>query len=89
VRGLLLVAVLALVVVIYWSLRQVSLRPGPRPGRLRADQLVKDPICSTYVVSARSVRREIEGVTRHFCSDECANRYERERPEGRLGEGHW
>ena len=73
-RGLLLLAVLALVVAALWSLRGAW---RPRSGRpaLAHDRLVKDPVCRTYVVSARAVQREVGGALHYFCSRECADRY--------------
>ena len=47
----------------------------PRPGRLPADELVKDPVCQTYVVRSRAVRSMGEDGPRYFCSAECARRY--------------
>jgi YHS domain-containing protein len=84
VRGLLLLAVLALVVAALWSLRGAW---RPRPGRaaLAHDRLVKDPVCRTYVVSARAVRREVGGALHYFCSRECADRYVRAGGQGGAG----
>ena len=39
------------------------------------DELVKDPVCQTYVVRSRAVRRTARGGTRYFCSSACAKRY--------------
>ena len=41
---------------------------GPRALR---DELVKDPVCQTYVVRSRAVSRGDVA----FCSEECASRY--------------
>ena len=41
---------------------------GPRALR---DELVKDPVCQTYVVRSRAVSRGDVA----FCSAECASRY--------------
>ena len=43
-------------------------------GRPR-DELVKDPVCQTYVVRSRAVRRNARGGIRYFCSSACAKRY--------------
>lgn len=40
------------------------------------DDLVKDPVCQTYVVRSRAVRRLSGGEPRYFCSTRCAQRYE-------------
>jgi hypothetical protein len=52
---------------------------GRRPPEVETqrDELVKDPVCQTYVVLSRAVTRELEGRIRHFCSHECARRYAR------------
>ena len=56
-------------------------RRGAAPVAPR-DELVKDPVCQTYVVLSRAVTRELRGETYHFCSQECAVRHAR--GEGRL-----
>ena len=47
-------------------------RLGPPADAL--DELVKDPVCQTYVVRSRAVRRDGAGGPRYFCSAECATR---------------
>jgi YHS domain-containing protein len=53
------------------------LRPRPSSPRVRAipDQLVKDPVCQTYIVRSRAVRRTLGGEPRYFCSARCADRF--------------
>jgi len=52
-----------------------------RLGRARSaprglpDELVKDPVCQTYVARSRAVRGEAQGQLVFFCSAECARRY--------------
>ncbi|MEK6529430.1 MAG: YHS domain-containing protein [candidate division NC10 bacterium] len=36
---------------------------------------MKDPVCQTYVLRSRAVRREAGGTTHYFCSRECAARF--------------
>jgi hypothetical protein len=36
------------------------------------DELVKDPVCQTYIVKSRAVRRSAAGGIRYFCSEQCA-----------------
>jgi YHS domain-containing protein len=85
VRGMLLLVLLVLVIALLWSLRGVAWRPRTRGAPLSHDRLVKDPVCRTYVVSARAVQREVAGALHYFCSRECADRYAR--GEGRSGPG--
>ena len=76
-RAVLLLAIAAFAVVVVWPLLR-SWRPRlPSPGPARRDELVKDPVCQTYVVMSRAVRREIGGAPAYFCSAECAERYQR------------
>jgi hypothetical protein len=44
---------------------------GGRGPRALRDELVKDPVCHTYVVRSRAVSRGDVA----FCSAECASRY--------------
>jgi YHS domain-containing protein len=39
------------------------------------DELVKDPVCQTYVVRSRAVRGEGSGEPVYFCSAQCARRW--------------
>jgi len=64
--------VVALLVVIP-LLRRV-LRPRARVLTPVRDELVKDPVCQTYVVRSRAVVRAGAAGPRYFCSAECARR---------------
>ena len=55
-----------------WMLRQRLATPGRRAIR---DELVKDPVCQTYVVRSRAVTRTAGGALRYFCSRHCAVRF--------------
>lgn len=76
-RALLLLALIAVVVLLVtrlpaaWRARLPSRDPRTR------DELVKDPVCQTYVLMSRAVRSEADGVPLFFCSRECAARYQR------------
>ena len=48
--------------------------PSGRSMRAPTDELVKDPICQTYVVRSRAVSRQGPEGPRYFCSDACARR---------------
>ena len=43
-----------------------------RARRALPDELVKDPVCQTYIVKSRAVRRSAAGGIRYFCSEQCA-----------------
>lgn len=55
-------------------LRRYLARPR-RPAAL-PDELVKDPVCQTYVVRSRAVRTLARGEPVYFCSRACARRFE-------------
>jgi len=46
--------------------------PARRPV---SDELVKDPVCQTYVVRSRAISRWRAGEPVYFCSAECLRRY--------------
>ena len=48
--------------------------PAGRSVAKPTDELVKDPICQTYVVRSRAVTRPGPEGPRYFCSDACARR---------------
>lgn len=71
-------------VVVLWALVALALLwPLLRGRRLAStkrtralpDELVKDPVCQTYVVRSRAVRRSAGGELHYFCSPDCASRY--------------
>jgi YHS domain-containing protein len=76
-RGLVLVVVLVLAAVVV-SRMMNAWRAATAPARrTQRDELVKDPVCQTYVVLSRAVRAEVDGTVTHFCSRECAARFAR------------
>jgi YHS domain-containing protein len=38
-------------------------------------QLVRDPICGTYVVPARALPLTAAGATQYFCSERCREQF--------------
>ena len=61
--------------VLLWPLVQRGRRAARVRERVRGDELVKDPVCQTYVVRSRAVRRTAGGQLRYFCSRDCARRF--------------
>ena len=76
-RALMLLALIAVVVLVVtrlptaWRARLQSRDEGTR------DELVKDPVCQTYVLMSRAIRSEAAGAPLFFCSRECAARFQR------------
>jgi len=75
VRVVLLLAVAVLVLTVLLPLLRRPLARGPRPPVALSDELVKDPVCQTYVVRSRAVRGRGATDAPYFCSEECARRY--------------
>jgi YHS domain-containing protein len=69
ILGLWLVVLIAALVPL---LRRTPAAPSPP---LPSDELVKDPVCGTYVVRSRAVSRPAVGGLRYFCSAKCASRF--------------
>lgn len=49
-------------------------RPGS-PRRAGLDELVKDPVCETYIPRRKAIARGSGPALRYFCSAACADRY--------------
>jgi YHS domain-containing protein len=75
VRVVLLLALVAFVVIVLLPLLRRPLRGGARRPVAVTDELVKDPVCQTYVVRSRAVRGRGADGAPYFCSEECARRY--------------
>ena len=55
-----------------------GLRGGSRgapPRRAGLDELVKDPVCETYIPRRKAISRGSGPDTRYFCSAVCADKY--------------
>jgi YHS domain-containing protein len=82
-RGLLLLAIVMVLAVVLWPFAKGALDRFGRPrlgGAESRDELVKDPVCGTYIVRSRAIRDESAGRSVYFCSPGCAARFsERER----------
>jgi hypothetical protein len=74
VRVVLFLAVAVLVLTVLLPLLRRPLSRSGRPPVPLSDELVKDPVCQTYVVRSRAVRGTGADAP-YFCSEECARRY--------------
>ena len=61
-------------VVLLPLLRRIRL-PAPSARRTLPDELVKDPVCQTYIVRSRAVTVTQAGHPLYFCSTRCAERF--------------
>ncbi len=73
-RALLILGCLLLVVMVLSRLPS-ALRVRLPSTPPRRDELVKDPVCQTYVLMSRAIREEAAGAPAYFCSRECAARF--------------
>jgi hypothetical protein len=74
VRVVLLLAVVLIVMTVLLPLLRRPAVVARRTGRPGARELVKDPVCQTYIVRSRAI---VGGGADppYFCSAECARRY--------------
>ena len=79
-----LLALAVVAVLIYLLIRAViagflaGVRGGGRPGgsaRALRNELVKDPVCETYVPRRTAVVRTAGSATYYFCSPACAAKF--------------
>ena len=50
-------------------------RPGSTGAPGRGVQMVRDPVCGTFVVPDRAVTLTVGGQRLYFCSDRCCDKY--------------
>jgi YHS domain-containing protein len=66
---------------VFGTPRQGSANPGrpgaPRAPETRGGQMARDPVCGMFVSTELSRRLNQDGVTLHFCSEECLERYQK------------
>jgi YHS domain-containing protein len=74
VRVAILAVWIAVALVVLLPLLRRRSWPVPRPRRT-SDELVKDPVCGTYIVRSRAISRAVSGNAQYFCSAECAKRF--------------
>jgi hypothetical protein len=75
VRVVMLLAILVvLVTLVLPLLRRPAVTAGRARRRPRPQELVKDPVCQTYIVRSRAVAGGGDDAP-YFCSHECARRY--------------
>jgi len=49
--------------------------PGPAPTVHAGGDLIKDPVCGTYVSADAAVTKRVKGELVHFCSPACRDNY--------------
>jgi YHS domain-containing protein len=86
VRFVLLLILFVVVARVFWRVvdgvvEGLTGRPGSagRPGSTgvpgRGVQMVRDPVCGTFVVPDRSVTLTVGRERLYFCSDSCCDKY--------------
>jgi len=46
-----------------------------QPTVIAGGELMKDPVCGTYVSTVGSVSQKVDGQVMYFCSTECRDKY--------------
>ena len=81
-RFLLLSVMATIVVGAIWGflvgIAQGASSPGPGPRRPpeRGVQMVRDPVCGTFVIPTPALSLRKGGSDVFFCSEECRNKYQ-------------
>jgi YHS domain-containing protein len=55
--------------------KKMDARQERQEERVEAGEMVKDPICSTYVSTDSDIRVKEDDETLYFCSYECRDEY--------------
>jgi YHS domain-containing protein len=74
-----LVAIRAIWRLLQGVMQGMAGEPAPRPGSsvpAQGVQMVKDPVCGTYVVPERAVSAVTGRRTVYFCSTACRDKYQ-------------
>jgi YHS domain-containing protein len=71
------VVVRAVVTALMAAIRSQGAGRARDPVRALRDELVRDPVCDTYVPRRAATMRTRGSVTRYFCSPACAEKFER------------
>lgn len=76
-----LLILIALAYLAYWLVRRYlgagqKMEPPSEVGSV--DDMVQDPFCETYIPRRTAHRRIVAGREYFFCSEACADRFERE-----------
>jgi YHS domain-containing protein len=68
-----------------WGGVREGLRGQPASSGIpqRGVQMVRDPVCGTFVVRERALRLTAGGEDHFFCSAACRDKYQPARPQGR------
>jgi YHS domain-containing protein len=59
-----------------WKERQ----PAQAPGSQEPEELVKDPVCGTFVPRRDALKAQKDGQDYFFCSEGCLKRFRRSGP---------
>ncbi len=47
----------------------------PKNSNILEDEMVKDPICNTYITKKGAITTRMNGKTFYFCSKECREKF--------------
>ncbi|HEU19688.1 MAG TPA: YHS domain-containing protein [Deltaproteobacteria bacterium] len=49
----------------------------PRPAPIESEDMVRDPVCGTYVPLGDAHKTTVNGKTLYFCSETCCETYKK------------
>jgi YHS domain-containing protein len=73
----LLVLAVSLIVLVFFIKNALKAKPKAVP----ATDMVRDPVCSTYISVDGVFKLKYNNKLYHFCSKECMNKFKREKLE--------
>ena len=53
-------------------------RPSAPPSTRSGEDMVRDPVCGTYLPASTAISAEVGGQRHHFCSAACRDAYRAE-----------
>ncbi|MBM4122803.1 MAG: YHS domain-containing protein [Nitrospira sp.] len=77
-----LLFILGLLVLLYFLLRnayrELKGKKGTDQTLTDKNQMVQDPVCRMYVPKGSAVEASVGGQTYYFCSQDCANTFQKQ-----------
>lgn len=63
-----------------WIVRGIIAPRKETSGQPRAEELVQDPHCQTYIPKGSALKRRINGKNYYFCNRECLEGFLQKQP---------
>ncbi|MBI3599844.1 MAG: YHS domain-containing protein [Nitrospinae bacterium] len=77
-RQIIILILLSLIIyIVKKSFRQPLYTKKENPKWQAGENMIKDPVCNIYIPESEAVKKVIGGKTVFFCSNECADKFEK------------